>query len=322
MNTVWKPIALLALAALVACSGAQVAVGTGGMGLGVGVGASGPGGNADAAYRQEIDDWYRARVERLKADDGWLSLVGLFPLPEGVHTFGAADDNEFVLPGRAPAHAGTIVVARGRVHLTAVDGVPMTHDGEPVTDMDLETDAEGRPTQIVMGTFTFYVIDRPGSLYLRVKDADSPVRTSFQGIERYPVDPRWRVEAHWVPYDPPKHLTIRNIVGFTQDIECKGALAFSIDGKEYRLEPTVVEGDEFDMSFGDATNGDETYGGGRTVYIKIPDATGRTIIDFNKAYNPPCMFTHYATCPLPHAANVLPIKVEAGEKAWKSPQHP
>jgi uncharacterized protein (DUF1684 family) len=113
-------------------------------------------------------------------------------------------------------------------------------------------------------------------------------------------------------------VTIPNIVGFTEDVECAGALAFRVAGREYRLEPMPQEGDELFIVFGDATNGKDTYGGGRFVYVPVPDEAGWTVIDFNRAYNPPCVFTHYATCPLPHPANVLPFRVNAGEKTWKS----
>jgi len=257
-------------------------------------------------------------VERLTSETGWLTLVGLFPIADGTHTFGGAADNDLVFPGKAPAHAGRITVSGKTVQLDAADGVVMTHEGVPVTSTALASDADGSsPTEIKMGTYDFYVIDRPGSLYLRVKDSASAVRASFKGIDRYPVDKKWRVAAHLDPYDPPRRLTIPNVMGFEEVVDCKGALVFSIDGKEYELEPMSQEGDELFIVFGDATSGKETYGGGRMIYIPVPDENGNTFIDFNRAYNPPCAFTPYATCPLPHRENVLPIAIKAGEKNWE-----
>jgi uncharacterized protein (DUF1684 family) len=129
------------------------------------------------------------------------------------------------------------------------------------------------------------------------------------------------VAAHLEPYDPPIILTIPNVMGFNETVECHGALSFTVDGKRYSLEPMSEHDGEMFIVFGDATSGHETYGGGRFVYIQSPDENGDTFIDFNRAYNPPCVFTPYATCPLPHAGNILPIKVESGEKNWEHAAH-
>jgi uncharacterized protein (DUF1684 family) len=294
--------------ACLACGG-TIGVGTGGVGVGMNVGAD--------SHRREIDDWHAARIQRLTSEDGWLSLVGLFPLPNGTHRFGSAADNDFVFPERAPAHAGTLTVADSVVTLRAADGVEMTHEGSPVGETVLASDrGGGKPTEIRLGTVLFYVIDRPGTLYLRVKDPESPIRRNFTGIERFPVSRKWRVEATLERYDPLRRVRIQNVAGFEEVVDCPGALVFELDGKEYRLEPMSQEGEEWFVVFGDATTGHETYGGGRYVYVDVSGPDGKTIIDFNKAYNPPCVFTRFATCPLPHRENVLPIRVEAGEKAW------
>jgi uncharacterized protein (DUF1684 family) len=277
--------------------------------------------NADS-HRRAIDEWHRGRIERLTREDGWLSLVGLFPIAQGTHRFGSAADNDLVFPERAPARAGTLTVADSVVTLAAEEGVEMTHDGARVDRLVLASDrGGGKPTEIRLGTILFYVIDRPGTLYLRVKDPESPVRRNFQGIERYPVSRKWRFEATLDPYNPPHRLVIPNIAGFDEVVDCPGALAFEVDGREYRLEPMSEEDGEMFIVFGDATSGHETYGGGRFVYVDAPGPDGKTVIDFNKAYNPPCVFTAFATCPLPHRDNVLPMKVEAGEKMWAGAHH-
>jgi uncharacterized protein len=301
------------LALLVACGGS---VALGGAATGAGVSAS------TDSYREEIEKWHRGRIDRLKADDGWLTLVGLFPLPPGIHRFGSAADNEMVFPASTPPHAGTIQVdPAGHATLTAVDGVVMTHDGAAVTTLALESDKDGHPSEIQLGNVRFYVIDRPGSLYLRVKDADSPVRANFKDIDRFPVSRAWRLDARLDPYDPPHKVKIPNVLGFDEVVDCPGALVFQVDGKEYRLEPMSQEGDEWFVVFADATTGHETYGGGRFVYVPVAGPDGKTVIDFNKAYNPPCVFTEFATCPLPHPQNVLPFRVDAGEKMWGTGHH-
>ncbi len=312
MSRLIKVTLALAMSALFACGG-SVGIGVGGGGVGVGAGKD--------SYQQEIADWHNARIERLKSPTGWLSLVGLFPIEDGTYTFGSADDNDLVFAGKAPAHAGRLTVAGKAVQLEAADGVAMTHDGTPVTSIALASDADGNPTEIKMGTYDFYVIDRPGSLYLRVKDSASEVRSSFKGIERYPVDKKWRIAAHFEPYDPPRRIKIPNVMGFEEETVCRGALVLTIDGKECRLEPDSEGNGEMFIVFGDATSGYETYGGGRMIYIPSPDENGNTFIDFNRAYNPPCVFTPYATCPLPRQENVLPVAIKAGEKNWEHTAH-
>jgi uncharacterized protein (DUF1684 family) len=290
----------------VGASGTSVGAGTGGVGMAIGV----------DEHRADVESWYDKRVERLKSESGWLTLVGLFPLAEGRHTFGSAEDNECVFPASAPAHAGTIVVENGKPRLESEPNSGLTVNGAAVDRIDLATDQDGEPTEVTLGTISFYVIDRPGSLYLRVKDSANPLRSEFTGIDRYPVERKWRVAAHLERYNPPKKLTIPNVMGFDEIVDCPGVLTFKIGKKEFQLEPISESKEDMWIVFGDATNGHETYGGGRFVYIPAPDADGNTLIDFNKSYNPPCVFTPYATCPLPIRENVLPVRIEAGEKTW------
>jgi uncharacterized protein (DUF1684 family) len=201
-------------------------------------------------------------------------------------------------------------------------GVEVTHEGEPVDKMYIESDEGGAsPTKLVMGTITFYVIERAGELYVRISDSDSEMRAAFDGIERFPVDPRYRVVGRFEKYDPPKPLRIGNVLGHETVYPCPGAIVFEFDGKTHRLEPMAVEAGEFFIVFADETSGLETYGGGRFLYAPLPDDSGNVVLDFNKAYNPSCAFTPHATCPLPHEGNVLPFRVESGEKAWSKGSH-
>ena len=166
-----------------------------------------------------------------------------------------------------------------------------------------------------LGTLTFHVIKRGERLGVRVKDSASPERTNFRGLEYFPVDERWRVEARFEPHNPPKSIPIVNVLGMEEDTPSPGTLVFDLNGQTYRLDALTEEGEpQFFVIFADQTSGKETYGAGRYLYAGPPDSAGRLLIDFNEAYSPPCAFTKYATCPLPPEQNKLPVRVEAGEK--------
>jgi uncharacterized protein (DUF1684 family) len=272
------------------------------------------------SYRAEIEAWRAKRLASLKREDGWLSLVGLFWLSEGANRIGTDPKaDRIVLPtGSAPKEVGSLDLSGGAVTLKASPDAGLTAGGRPITTMALRTDndADG-PTVVERGRIRFYVIKRGARLGVRVKDSQSPVRLSFHGIDSYPIDPRWRFEARFDAYRPPKTVAVPNILGSRDDEKSPGAVVFALDGKEYRLDAVTEAGtDELFLIFGDATNGSETYGGGRFLYAKPPGPDGRVVVDFNKAYNPPCVFTPYATCPLPPRGNRLPIRVEAGEKKY------
>jgi uncharacterized protein (DUF1684 family) len=177
-------------------------------------------------------------------------------------------------------------------------------------------DANG-PTIVQMGSVRFNVIKRGDRLGLRVKDAQAPTRTHFAGLDYFPTDVNYRVEARLDPYNPVKKIPIDDVTGMRSESDSPGALVFTLDGKEYRLDPIVEEGsDELFIIFRDLTSKDETYPAGRYLYAPKPGPDGRTVIDFNKAYNPPCAFTPYATCPLPPQQNRLDVRIEAGEKRY------
>lgn len=269
----------------------------------------------DDAYQKEIAQWYQSRVERLTREDGYLTLAGLFPLVDGENSFGSAEENDMVFPDKAPATAGVFVLEDGVVTIEVPENVTITTGGRPVRSMRLETDMQDETTVLEMGTYRFYVIDRGGRLYIRLKDLDSKLLKEFEGIDRFPVDIAWRVVGRFEPYDPPKLLRIPNVLGYETEEPCPGAVAFEIGGKTYRLEP-IPSGDRLFFIFGDETSGVETYAGGRFLTADAPSEDGSVVLDFNKAYNPPCVFTPYATCPLPHPANRLPIRIEAGEKMY------
>jgi uncharacterized protein (DUF1684 family) len=192
------------------------------------------------------------------------------------------------------------------------------HEGAPVGELDLATDAAGDPTLLELGPLLFHAIDRGGRIGIRLKDRESPLIAEFTGIERFAPDESWRVVARFERYDPPRTIQVPNIIGPDLPETCPGRLLFEHGGESYTLEPTGEPGDDLFVVFGDATNGKTTYGGGRFLYAEWPGGDGTTVLDFNRAYNPPCVFTPWATCPLPTKDNKLEIAIEAGEKSYES----
>jgi uncharacterized protein (DUF1684 family) len=272
----------------------------------------------DAGYRKEIETWRAKRAERLKAPNGWLSLVGLEWLKEGANTIGSAKDNAIVI-AKAPAHLGNIVLDRGRATFSldprALDA---KIDGEKKPGAELLDDSHEKPTVVSFGTANFYLIKRDDKFGLRIKDSEADTRVHFAGIDNFEVDPSWRVEAKWETYDPPHQIEEANILGQIEKVTVPGAATFEHGGKTYKVEPMIENpGDtELFLVFADRTSGKETYGAARFLYAAAPK-DGKVLLDFNKAYNPPCAFTPYATCPLPTQQNRLDTRVTAGEKKYK-----
>ena len=271
-------------------------------------------------YLASVEAWHQGRIERLRGPEGWLSLVGLFRLAEGENRFGSAEDNALRFPDKAPAHAGSIVVRDGTASLVVSEGVTISIDDAPVTQTELRTDADEAASVMAMGSFRFFVIERSDALLLRVKDREAELIGKFEGIERFPVDPKWNIRARWKPYDPPKSLPFADVLGNVDEVELPGYLEFEVEGQTYTIDPQPAD-DELFIIFGDETNGEETYGAGRYIYVPVADADGIVQLDFNRAYNPPCIFTPFATCPLPPKGNRLPFRVTAGEKTWGDAQH-
>lgn len=285
--------------------------------LAAGCAGRAPSGGGDPAYFAEIETWHAEREAALAAEDGWLTLVGLHPIAVGMQTIGSGPDAALRLPAPAPALVGTLeLTAQGELFLDIAPSVDLRVEGEPRTGhLALASDAAGKPTQFELGTLRCYAIARGGQHFLRVKDSASPARLGFTGVERYPVDPRWRVEAR-LEADSARAIAIPNVLGQLSEEPCPGRLVFTLDGRECSLWPLGEAGEELFIIFADATSGDETYGAGRFLSAPAPDAAGRVTLDFNRAVNPPCAFSPYATCPLPPAGNTLAAAVRAGEKTW------
>ncbi len=271
-------------------------------------------------YTSEVQEFRAERLQRLKSDDGWLSLVGLFWLKESENTLGSDPSSDVVFPkDRAPAHVGSISLANGTIRLKPAKDSGILINGKPATSQALQSDEEGRtkPTQMTISSLIFYVIQRADKHAVRVKDKKSPAIQNFAGLDYFLINPKWRLEAKFQPYNPPKNIPIVNILGMVEDNASPGAVIFDIDGKSYRLDTLPNSGEPgLSLIFSDKTSGKETYGAGRYLDIDAP-SQGKVVVDFNKAYSPPCAFTHFATCPLPPPQNKLPVRIEAGEKAPK-----
>lgn len=262
-------------------------------------------------YEAEVRKWRQDYESRLKKENGWLALAGLFWLKEGVNSFGSALGNDIVLPAGAPPSAGTFILRGDKTLLRAREGVNITLNGKPVqTEMELKPDSAGSPDQAVIGHLAMIAIQRGKRHAIRLWDNASPNRTNFAGVQWFPVSPAWRIEAKWVAYPQPKQIPILNILGDTEPSPSPGYAVFAAGGRECRLEP-LLEDDTLFFLFKDLTSGHQTYAAGRFLYAD-PPRDGKVVLDFNKAYSPPCAFTPYATCPLPPKQNYLPIAIEAG----------
>lgn len=268
------------------------------------------------SYQATIEDWRGRQEKELKADDGWLTVAGLFWLKEGKNHFGADPSNEIVLPaGSAPARAGTFEFHAGVTMLRVADGVTVTSKGEAVATLEMRPDASGEPDIIALGDLTMQVIKRGARYGIRLKDKNSKQRREFTGLRWFPIRESYRVTATFVPHDPPKEIAVPNVLGDVERMPGPGYVIFSLAGKQYRLEPVLSGKDKLFFIFRDLTSGESTYPGGRFLYTDLPK-DGRVTLDFNRAVNPPCAFTAFATCPLPPPQNRLRVAIRAGEMSY------
>jgi uncharacterized protein (DUF1684 family) len=274
-----------------------------------------------ADYTRQIEQWRTERVERLMHPSGWLALVGLHWIEPGTHRIGRAADNDIVL-ATGPDHLGTLALADGKLMITPAPDAGTTISGSSTSEtFELIPDSRGTPNVVSFanGAATLHAIERGGRFGLRVRDALAPTRVRFAGIENYPIDEDWRFQARFEAHPPGRTIQIANVLGQLEAMANPGAVVFEHKRKTYRLE-AVDEGDgQLFLIFADRTNGKHTYGAGRFLYAAAP-VDGRTEVDFNKAYNPPCAFSEYSTCPLPPPENRLDLAVKAGEKKYAGPK--
>lgn len=268
-------------------------------------------------HREDVEAWRAHRYERLRQDIGWLTLAGLGWLHPGLNRVGTDPAADVVLPS-GPSEAGTIEVGPDGAIATGAWRL----DGAPVERLRLESDAQAEtPTLLELGPLRICLIDRGGRLALRTWDTASPALAAFEGIDHWPVDPAWRIEARFEAR-PGREVVVPDVIGIEASMSSPGDVVLELGGGTHRLQ--ALEGGpsgDLWLVFGDRTNGRETYGGGRFLYTSPPSDDGRVVVDFNRAYNPPCVFSPFATCPLPWPSNRLPLRVEAGERAYEAARH-
>ena len=266
-----------------------------------------------------ITDWRAQRLVSLTSETGWLTPIALYWLKEGENSFGRASDRAFSLDDAAlGADTGAFVLTHGRVRYVAHASKALTYLGKPVTSLELVSDAGDKPTELIAGSLHFMLIERSGHLGIRVRDSVSPNRVQFKGLQYFPFRADWHVQARFEPYVPERRIPIVNILGMTEEMSSPGAIVFARDGRTWRLDAILeAPGDrELFVMFSDATSGQQTYGAGRFLYVGLPKAD-RIDVDFNEAFNPPCAFTDFATCPLPPQQNRLALAIDAGELKYE-----
>ena len=275
------------------------------------------------AYVKEIQKWRSERLEEVNGEDGWTTLVGLFWLKPGLNKIGSDPSNDILLPRPgAPKFVGSIRLDNQVVRLESNAKSGITSDDKPTSNLELQSDENGKPTILKLGSLKLFVIKRGERFGLRVKDTRNPARSNFAGLEYFPVNLKWNLKATFVAHNPPKVIPITNVLGMVEDMSSPGALLFEVDGIDYRLDAVLEKGSkQLFVIFADKTSGKETYGAGRYLYAEPPNGDGKVMLDFNKSYNPPCAFTKFATCPLPPRQNRLNFRIEAGEKKYEGGEH-
>lgn len=263
----------------------------------------------------EFRTWRLEREQSLRNPKGYLALVGLHWVEDGGYTFGSAPDNNIVFPpGRAPAHAGILRVRAGTATVASEPGVILTSDGQPFSKMKMNSDVSDQgPTKVQLGDLTFWLIERSHRLGLRLSDPQSPILQRYAGTKCFSYAPHWRLEARFESFTTPQSITMPSVLGSQTVEKSTGRLLFTVNGRQHHLYPSGSTDQDFFIVFADLTNGHETYGGGRFLKVPIPTEGQATVIDFNRAYNPPCAYNPYTTCPLPPSENKLAIRIEAGE---------
>ncbi len=272
------------------------------------------------AHRQTVESWRSWRHDQLVRPDGWLSLVGLYWLEPGDNRLGSAADNQLIYDrAGVPPRLGVFHVDGDSVTFVAADGVAPTIDDQPALDVLARDRADESGPVIAWDTLRWNVMLRQDVFVVRLKDSASPVLKEFESIDNFTVAPDWHRAGRFEAYEPAKTIKVPNVLGTVADVESPGAAVFDLGGETYRLDLWRDSDDtvNFFTAFGDQTNNDSTYGAGRFLWIDAPDEQGRVVVDFNRAYNPPCAFTAFATCPMPPQQNRLPLRIEAGERTFK-----
>jgi uncharacterized protein (DUF1684 family) len=270
---------------------------------------------ANTAYLQTVEQWRKGYEASLRSDDGWLTVAGLYWLHEGDNTFGSDPLNDIVVPSEEmPAKAGVFEFQNGKTIVHVNRGSKITMNGKPVESAELLPDA---PMDVLrLGDLTLF-LHASGTRYaIRLKDKNSKFRREFTGLNWFPVDESYRISGRYTPYDPPRQKLVQSMVGDFDKVSIVGYVTFTLHGVEYRLDAEVNQPNELWFVFRDLTSGKETYGAARFLETEVPK-NGTVIMDFNEAYNPPCAYNPYTTCPLPTPENRLRVAIPSGEKIYQ-----
>jgi uncharacterized protein (DUF1684 family) len=272
---------------------------------------------SNASYKAEIDNWRSDHEEDLREEDSWLAVAGLFWLKDGTNTVGKGDGYDVELTENFKQDKfGTIQFHDGKAVLTVEPGVEAeTDDAKPVTVLELASDDPGPATKVTTGSQTFYLIKRDDKFGIRLKDTQTAARRDFAGEHWFPVEESYRVTGNFEPFDTVQEVEIPNVLGGTFKMKSPGVVNFRLKGRDFSLQPVVEDEKTLFFIFKDTTSNRDTYGAGRFLYTENP-VDGEVVLDFNKAENPPCAFTQFATCPLPPPQNHLDIDIKAGEKRY------
>ena len=279
------------------------------------------------SWQKDLVDWRASHVAELQKPDGWLSLAGLEWLQPGDNSFGGAADNKIHLADTKAAHLGVLRLDGQTVRLAEpAEGFPAEFlvAGTPAKSQMLRVDADNdkNAPHLTIGTLNMYVIRRDDRFALRVKDSKSQALLGFHGLKWYAPDPVYRVTAKWIPYNPPKTVTLDTLAGTHYSQPVPGAAEFKLAGDTYRLEPVLEASDPNKLFFilRDTTSATTTYGACRFLYTPLPSEgvakTGELVLDFNHLENPPCAYTPFSTCPLPPPGNRLHIALPVGEQRY------
>lgn len=267
----------------------------------------------DKAFSKAEKEWRATRAENMKKETSWLTVVGLFWLDDGENTFGTGERAKFVLPKHSTVEvAGSFFLEDGKVRYVMNRGQRAVVDEKSTREGTLE------PGQILAHNhLRMFVIERGGKHAVRVRDLRTEGFRKFEKLDFFRAREKYVVEASFEPYETPETLTIPTVINTEIEMLVPGKLRFSMKGKEYELLPTLttLEDEEYFIMFKDKTAGDSTYGGGRFMYVPRP-VDGKVTLNFNRAYNPPCAYTDFATCPIPPEENQLEVRLEAGERKF------
>tara|TARA_B100000809_G_scaffold265926_1_gene326378 strand:- start:3928 stop:4821 length:894 start_codon:yes stop_codon:yes gene_type:complete len=266
-------------------------------------------------YDTEINTWRADREASLTAEDGWLTVAGLFFLTEGTSSFGTSPLNDIVLSS-GPEMAGLFTLLDGSISVQAIEGQALSVDGQDVSSATLWPFEGTEPPAVTIGPLTLFGHYSGDRLAIRMRDRDSEIRRDFTGLRWFPPDESYRMRGIFIPHEEPRFLELPNILGDVETFRSSGSVKLTVNGQELTM-TAIDSGSRLWFIFRDLTSGKETYPAARFLYAPAPEA-GSTIVDFNQAYNPPCAFNPHTTCPLPPLENRLPLRIEAGELDYHS----